>query len=534
MPSSKPRARRAVSPRGRRGKSRQRDIEGHGLEAQGLGGRGFSYHAGRIVANGPNTTRAVRAEAERLGLCFNVDDQQMGFVKSTPWSSLPAGKSWRRFTDEDYTFVQEWLDARWQVAFPITAVRSAVKAIAREAPYNPVGDWLRGLEWDGVDRFSSFWGDLGAEDQPVESSPARVRLQADYYRLAARLLFLSIVWRRLRPGSQYDVVVVLESLEQGIRKTELIRAIAGNERYYELSLSAMANFWSEREVKMQVARSFIVDLGELGPLDSFRMDALKQFITAREDNFRRPWNEFADDVPRQCVLIASSNRTHYLSDTTGNRRWLPVRLATPSNTPFNLGWLRDNREQLFAQAVADFHAGVRPVISCTEGGEVSPALAEYVLEQQSRREIGRGWEHLVSDFLARHYPHGGRVSAEQILRQGVGLTGEKLPSSAFRALRGVMLGLKHKPCGRVSVEDEEGGKTKRQMGYQVLPSPAESAKSPHSRIPVGLADAEAATAPSPPPTRDMPSSAPAVENEGLPPPVSLAEVRKRAQRRRAG
>ena len=49
--------------------------------------------------------------------------------------------------------------------------------------------------------------------------------------------------------------------------------------------------------------------------------------------------------PRQCVMIGTTNDTDYLRDATGNRRFWPIKCEF-----VDLEWLKENREQIWAEA----------------------------------------------------------------------------------------------------------------------------------------------------------------------------------------
>jgi predicted P-loop ATPase len=57
------------------------------------------------------------------------------------------------------------------------------------------------------------------------------------------------------------------------------------------------------------------------------------------------YGHFVTEVPRQCIIVGTTNATEYLKDTTGNRRFWPVLVKR-----FNIAALKRDRDQLWAEA----------------------------------------------------------------------------------------------------------------------------------------------------------------------------------------
>jgi len=95
------------------------------------------------------------------------------------------------------------------------------------------------------------------------------------------------------------------------------------------------------------------ELSELTALRKADSEQVKGFFSSTIDRFRGAYGRFVQAHPRQCVIFCSTNKTVYLYDLTGNRRFWPVWIAKP----IALEWLAKWRDQLFAEAYAAYNAG---------------------------------------------------------------------------------------------------------------------------------------------------------------------------------
>ena len=54
------------------------------------------------------------------------------------------------------------------------------------------------------------------------------------------------------------------------------------------------------------------------------VEAMKSFITRTTDKYRKSYDKRPGEFPRQCIFMGTTNDCQFLSDKTGNRRYLPV------------------------------------------------------------------------------------------------------------------------------------------------------------------------------------------------------------------
>ncbi|MEC3861895.1 VapE domain-containing protein [Mesobacterium sp. TK19101] len=69
---------------------------------------------------------------------------------------------------------------------------------------------------------------------------------------------------------------------------------------------------------------WIVEAGELKGNRKAGTDHLKGFLSRTHDKARMSYDRREREVPRQCVIVGTTNDSRYLRDTTGNCRFWPV------------------------------------------------------------------------------------------------------------------------------------------------------------------------------------------------------------------
>jgi predicted P-loop ATPase len=240
----------------------------------------------------------------------------------------------RTLLDEDIIRVQLELQRMGFVQMTGECAFSAIKFVAKHNTVNCVADYLNGLTWDSTRRLS-------------ELMPRGFGTAADRYHIrAGRNMIIAMVARALDPGCQVDEAVVLEG-DQGTLKSSALRVIGG-EHFKELTASP-----NSKDFEQQLQG---VWLGEFAELNALRrtedIARIKQFVTCREDHFRLPYGRVVVDWPRRTVLCGSTNENEWIHDPTGGRRFIPIEIGR-----IDLDWLRANRDQLFAEAVALYKAG---------------------------------------------------------------------------------------------------------------------------------------------------------------------------------
>lgn len=265
---------------------------------------------------------------------YNDFSQELDRMRPAPWSrpdDPPAGR-WMSPLDDLRLAAYLAAEHRLVVGNP-SVLEQAVLMSASDARHNPLREWLDALVWDGTERLP-FWMIDGMEAEDTE-----------YVRKVSVYFMLSMVARVFEPGCQMDYMLVLQG-EQGRRKTSLMEMLAG-EWFGSGSFRV-----GEKDSLQALQGRWLFNFGELDALNKSEDTAIKQFITNRTDRFRPPYGKHFEPYPRTCVLTGDTNKTEFLKDPTGARRFWVVACGE-----VNVDTIRDMREQLLAEAVHHYRRG---------------------------------------------------------------------------------------------------------------------------------------------------------------------------------
>lgn len=293
----------------------------------------------------------------------------------------PAGP----WSDRHTADATVWLQQQAGLMVPSALVPEAVTRAAHARSYHPIRQYLDGLEWDGVERLSSWPEDLcGCERTAFAMS-------------AGRRWMISGVARVYRPGCKADHVLILEG-RQGAGKSTLLRTLA--DPWFGDELDVLGT----KDAAMQTAGVWILEIAELDSLRHSDLSRTKAFVTRTTDRFRPPYGRFVEERPRGCVFAGSVNDAQYLRDGTGNRRFWPLLCQS-----IDLAGAAATRDQLWAEAVAAYRAGETWWLN----GEAETAQAE---EEQDRRYQTDSWEERIAEALEPHaWKPGAPVTVANVL-----------------------------------------------------------------------------------------------------------------------
>lgn len=188
-----------------------------------------------------------------------------------------------------------------------------LRRIARKHEYNPVIDYLSGLEWDGVSRLPALYKLMGITDSTLSMALVRKWL----YQCVAMLYN-----EKTKPYGAEGLLVLNGA--QGCGKTSLFRRLALENDWFREG--AIIND-RDKDTQRRCLTTWIAELGEVETTLRSDIEALKAFITRDVDPYRLPYARRDVKEPRRASLCATCNSDAYLIDTTGNRRWFTVPIS---------------------------------------------------------------------------------------------------------------------------------------------------------------------------------------------------------------
>lgn len=288
-----------------------------------------------------NLTLILENDPNLKGVVFNQLLDGMEIKGEVPWKH--PSKFWR---DADDAQLISYVDAHYGT-FSARNYDIAVTKVADDRAYHPIREFIESLpEWDKVPRVDTLLVDyLGAADTA-------------YVRAVTRKTLCAAISRVLRPGCKFDSMLVLNG-PQGVGKSTLIAKLAGEWFSDSLNLGDT----KDKTAAEKLQGYWILEIGELAGLKKAEVETLRSFLSRQNDIYRAAFGKRATPHLRQCVFFGTTNaESGYLRDTTGNRRFWPVK--TPGNGK-KQSWNLTHEEilQIWAEALVYVRQGEKLYLS---------------------------------------------------------------------------------------------------------------------------------------------------------------------------
>ena len=360
---------------------------------------------------------------------FNVRTRRIEWAGVGP---LDDDESWKPITDRKLAELRERIERKyWRqsdrgvqpLKWGRDAFHDTLNALVYYRERDPFMDWLDALPpWDGFARLEGMLCNMfGCAWSPL----------AEW---ASTYIFLGAAQRTMEPGVKIDEIPVLIG-PQGLGKSALLREAVPPDMP---DLYGDGLRWDARDKEQveAVLGRLICEVPEMGGRRKAEIEHMKALITRQDDGvIRLAYARTPEPLPRRFIIVATTNNESDLpNDESGNRRFVPIVLRKNCNVET---WMAEERVNLWAEALAMYHAGRRANLPRT--------LYDM---QREQAEVHRDRDDLLEDAVDALYGNGP-LKLSQIME----LIGEPArnvtPQRIGRALKNAGWAKNHTKAGSV-------------------------------------------------------------------------------------
>ena len=186
----------------------------------------------------------------------------------------------------------------------------------------------------------------GSEGSGVTSELPNISSADRLWRGCFKKWFVAMVASWMKDEVVNHTVLVLVG-RQGIFKTTwLEHLIPPHLRAYACKLANSNDL--NKDERLRIAEFGLISLDEIDSMNNRELNQLKSVITATDVNERAAYAYTKERRVRLASFCASGNRRDFLTDITGNRRWLPFEVESIQNPFYTIL----PYERMYAQAWA--------------------------------------------------------------------------------------------------------------------------------------------------------------------------------------
>lgn len=275
---------------------------------------------------------------------------------NTPW----GGRKGNVISDICLISIKVWLSHQYGFEPNVGIINEAVVELASKNSFHPIKKEFESLpEWDGIGRINTWLRDnFNAEEDD------------EYLAQVFRKWLVAGVKRIYEPGAKFDWLPIFEGM-QGTGKSSF-GAILFGPQYFADWLPRL----DDKDAALGLSGLRCVEFGELDQLRRNEVETIKAFVSRQVDKVRPPYGSKRIEMARQCVFFGTTNSEYYLKDSTGNRRFNPIKVGK-----LDFGALRRDRDQLWAEALFIYNNDLEPNL------ELEGETVEYAKETQADKVV---------------------------------------------------------------------------------------------------------------------------------------------------
>jgi predicted P-loop ATPase len=270
-------------------------------------------------------------------------------------------------------------------------------------PYDPIKEKLMGLKrWDGaVDYIKKYTEQIILEDKKKYAHLVDAFTRWIVGNVA------SIVGDKI-----VNQLCFVLTGRQGRMKTTFLNNLV----YDEFQLDYLYNGiykTQDKEHETFLGVKWLINLDELATLNRTDIESLKSRMSQSQIEVRRPFERHSENYTRRASFCGSINASEFLTDLTGNRRFLPFRVRD-----INLD-KKISLDDLYSQAIALFRSGFKYWYSPEEIDELEMHNDEFKRKSTMEDYIMDNYVPVTKEEIKIGHPNIIFRSANEILKSVV-------------------------------------------------------------------------------------------------------------------
>lgn len=193
---------------------------------------------------------------------------------------------------------------------------------------------------------------------------------------------IAAVARAYQPGCKHDNICILQG-EQGALKSTFFEVLAGKE-FFTDDLTG-----NEKDEALKLSRYWMLEHSEFESVYRTKeVSQLKAFLSRKTDSIRPPYATDVEEMPRPSIFVGSTNKSEFLKDPTGERRYwvIPVKVKK-----IDIQKLKTERDLIWSAAVTAYNAGEQWHLTKEEEELLRTANGEF--------RVSDCWEDAIADYV---------------------------------------------------------------------------------------------------------------------------------------
>lgn len=247
---------------------------------------------------------------------YNIITEQVEYRKKTSFPKNSEGIY--RLVEEPFSILDKRIMFTIYMEIREMGIRCMDKDVwryiysSRIPEYHPVRNYMEKLpEWDGVNRVDAL---IGRVSKNEVTSKAMFRW----------LLALCAQWMGIDTGYGNSLAPVLISTVQGVGKSTYCKNIVPDSlRWYYTDIFDLG---TKGKAEQRLSQNCLINLDEMDRLSAKKMPLLKNLMQVDKVSVCKAYKSYFTSLPRIASFICTSNRTDLLTDPTGSRRFICIRI----------------------------------------------------------------------------------------------------------------------------------------------------------------------------------------------------------------